>query len=43
MFGVGVGHVQKMPPEFGLKAGYVWLTQEKAERSDMCFGGGIDF
>jgi hypothetical protein len=24
-----------MPLESGLEVGYVWLTQEKAERSDM--------
>jgi hypothetical protein len=29
------GHVQEMSLESGLEAGYVWLTQEKAERSDM--------
>jgi hypothetical protein len=30
-----------MPLESGLEAGYVWLTQEKAERSDMS-GLGAD-
>jgi hypothetical protein len=35
MSGLGVGHVQKMPLESGLGAGYVWLNQEKVERPDM--------
>jgi hypothetical protein len=35
MSGPGVEHVRKMPLESGLKIGYAWLTQEKAERSDM--------
>jgi hypothetical protein len=35
MFGLGAGHVRKMPLESGLEAGYTWLTQEKAERLDM--------
>jgi hypothetical protein len=35
MSGLGDGHVRKMPLEFGLEAGYVWLTREKAERLDM--------
>jgi hypothetical protein len=35
MSGLGAGHVQEMPLESGLGAGYVWLTREKAERSDM--------
>jgi hypothetical protein len=29
------GHVQEMPLESGLEAGYAWLTQDKAERPDM--------
>jgi hypothetical protein len=32
---LGVGHVRKMPLESDLEAVYAWLTQEKAERSDM--------
>jgi hypothetical protein len=32
---LGAGHVQKMPLEPGLEVGYAWLTQDKAERSDM--------
>jgi hypothetical protein len=32
---LGAGHVWEMPLEFGLEAVYVWLTQKKAERSDM--------
>jgi hypothetical protein len=35
MSGSGAGHVQKMPLEFGLGAGYAWLIWEKAERPDM--------
>jgi hypothetical protein len=35
MFGMGAGHVREMPLEFGLEAGYAWLTQKKAERPDM--------
>jgi hypothetical protein len=35
MSGLGVGHVRKMPLEFGLEVRYVWLTWEKAERPDM--------
>jgi hypothetical protein len=35
MSGLGAGHVQEMPLESGLEAEYAWLTQEKAERSDM--------
>jgi hypothetical protein len=35
MFGLGAGHIQEMPLESGLGVGYVWLTQEKAERPDM--------
>jgi hypothetical protein len=40
MSGLGAGHVWKMPLESGLEAGYAWLTQEKAERSDMSGLGG---
>jgi hypothetical protein len=29
------GHVQEMPLESGLEAGYAWLTLEKAERLNM--------
>jgi hypothetical protein len=35
MSGLGAGHVWKMPLESSLEAGYVWLTHENAERSDM--------
>jgi hypothetical protein len=35
MFGLRVKHVWEMPLESGLEAGYAWLTQEKAKRSDM--------
>jgi hypothetical protein len=35
MSGLGAGHVQEMPLESGLEAGYAWLTREKAERPDM--------
>jgi hypothetical protein len=35
MSGLVGGHVQKMPLESDLEAGYAWLTQEKAERSNM--------
>jgi hypothetical protein len=35
MYGLGAGHVQEMPLESGLEAGYGWLTQEKTERPDM--------
>jgi hypothetical protein len=35
MFGLGVGHIRKMPLKFGPEARYVWLTQKKAERLDM--------
>jgi hypothetical protein len=30
-----VKHVQEMPLESGLGAGYAWLTRDKAERPDM--------
>jgi hypothetical protein len=32
---LGAEHVQKMPLESSLEAGYAWLTREKAERLDM--------
>jgi hypothetical protein len=32
---LGAGHVQEMPLESGLEAGYAWLTREKAERPGM--------
>jgi hypothetical protein len=32
---LGAGHVWEMPLESGLGARYIWLTREKAERSDM--------
>jgi hypothetical protein len=35
MSGLGAGHVREMALEFGLEARYAWLTQDKAERSDM--------
>jgi hypothetical protein len=35
MSGLGAGHVREMPLESGLKVGYAWLTQQKAERPDM--------
>jgi hypothetical protein len=35
MSGLGAGHVQEMPLESGLEAGYTWLTRKKAERPDM--------
>jgi hypothetical protein len=35
MFGLGAGHVRKMPLKSGLEAGYAWLTREKAERPNM--------
>jgi hypothetical protein len=35
MSGLGNGHVREMPLESSLEAGYVWLTQKKAERTDM--------
>jgi hypothetical protein len=35
MSGLGAEHVQEMPLESGLEAGYAWLTREKAERLDM--------
>jgi hypothetical protein len=35
MSGLGAGHVWEMPLESCLKAGYAWLTQEKAEKPDM--------
>jgi hypothetical protein len=35
MSGLGVEHVQEIPLESGLEAGYAWLTQDKAERLDM--------
>jgi hypothetical protein len=35
MSGLGAGHVWEMPLEAGLETRYAWLTQEKAERSDM--------
>jgi hypothetical protein len=41
MSGLGGRHVWEMPLESGLGAGYVWLTREKAERSDMS-GLGAD-
>jgi hypothetical protein len=34
MSGLGAGHVWEMTLESGLKAGYAWLTREKAERPD---------
>jgi hypothetical protein len=40
MSGLGAGHVWKMPLESSLEAAYAWLTQEKAERSDMSGLGG---
>jgi hypothetical protein len=35
MSGLGAGHVQEMPLESSLEAGYAWLTRDKAERPDM--------
>jgi hypothetical protein len=35
MSGLEAGHVREMLLESSLGAGYVWLTWEKAERSDM--------
>jgi hypothetical protein len=35
MSGLEAGLVREMPLESGLEDGYVWLTQEKAERPDM--------
>jgi hypothetical protein len=35
MSGLGAGHVQEMPLEPDLGAGYAWLTRYKVERSDM--------
>jgi hypothetical protein len=35
MSGLGNGYVREMPLESSLEAGYVWLTQKKAERTDM--------
>jgi hypothetical protein len=35
MSGLRAGHVREMPLESGLGAEYVWLTREKAERSNM--------
>jgi hypothetical protein len=35
MFELRAGHVREMPLESGLEAGYAWLTQDKAERSNM--------
>jgi hypothetical protein len=32
---LGAEHVREMPLEFGLEAGYAWLTHEKVERPDM--------
>jgi hypothetical protein len=32
---LGAGHVWEIPLESSLEAGYVWLTQEKAEMLDM--------
>jgi hypothetical protein len=32
---LGAGHVQEMPLESDLEAGYAWLTRKKAERSNM--------
>jgi hypothetical protein len=37
---LGARHVREMPLESGLDVGYAWLTQEKAERSDMSSLGG---
>jgi hypothetical protein len=39
MSGLEARHIREMPLEFGLEAGYAWLTQEKAERPDMSFLG----
>jgi hypothetical protein len=35
MSGLEARYVQEMPLESSLEAGYAWLTQKKAERSDM--------
>jgi hypothetical protein len=35
MSGLGAGHVREISMEFGLEAGYAWLTQKKGERPDM--------
>jgi hypothetical protein len=35
MSGLEAGHVQKMPLESGLEAGYAWLTWEMAERPNI--------
>jgi hypothetical protein len=32
---LGPGHVQEMPLESNVEAGYAWLTRDKAERPDM--------
>jgi hypothetical protein len=32
---LGVRHVQEIPLQSGIEVSYAWLTQEKAERSDM--------
>jgi hypothetical protein len=37
---LGARHVREMPLESDLDVGYAWLTQEKAERSDMSSLGG---
>jgi hypothetical protein len=40
MYGLGAGHIREMALESSLKARYVWLTREKAERPDM-FGQSL--
>jgi hypothetical protein len=35
MPGLGAKHVQEMPLKPSLEAEYAWLTQDKAEMSDM--------
>jgi hypothetical protein len=35
MSGVGVRHVQEMPLESSLEAGYAWLARDNAERLDI--------
>jgi hypothetical protein len=32
---LGAGHIRKIPLEYGLEAGYAWLTQKKAVRPEM--------
>jgi hypothetical protein len=32
---LGAGHIWKMPLEYGLEAGYAWLTQKKVVRLEM--------